>query len=96
MAHRNSGHFPGLDVFKPSRWLAAQSDSDIDYADGNGGTVAMKKLYVQFSKGICKCLGQITAMVSLRIIVATLVLKYDVKLAEGAKLADMDWDVSWI
>jgi len=91
-AHRNPTHFPEPDSFQPSRWLSGNFASDMSDIEGGGGTDAMKKLYMPFSKGMYKCVGQAMAMVSLRIIVATLVLKYEVKLAKDAKLADMDWD----
>jgi cytochrome P450 len=91
-AHRNPIHFPDPDSFQPSRWLSGKSGSDIADSEGSGGTDAMKKLYMPFSKGMYKCVGQAMAMVSLRIIVATLVLKYDFKLANDATVADMDWD----
>jgi cytochrome P450 len=91
-AHRNPTHFPDPDSFLPSRWISGKLDSDASDVEGGGGTDAMKKLYMPFSKGMYKCVGQAMAMVSLRIVIATLVLKYDVKLAKDAKLADMDWD----
>jgi cytochrome P450 len=61
-------------------------------AKGTGGSDAMKKLYMPFGKGRHKCAGQAMAMVTMRIIVATLVLKYHVKLAKDTTIADMNWD----
>ncbi|RDI86613.1 hypothetical protein Vi05172_g3624 [Venturia inaequalis] len=56
----------------------------------------MKKLYMLFSKGTYKCVGQTSATVSLRIVVATLIFKYAFKLAKDATLLDMDWDDHFI
>ncbi|KAF2671197.1 cytochrome P450 [Microthyrium microscopicum] len=91
-AHRNAEHFPVPDSFIPSRWLSGKSESDAMGNEGQGGTEAMKKLYMPFGKGTHKCVGHLMAMLSMRIIVATLVLKYEFKLGEDAKIADMDWD----
>jgi cytochrome P450 len=91
-AHRNPTHFPEPDSFQPSRWISEKSDSSLANGEGDGGTDAMKKLYMPFSRGMYRCVGQAMALLSLRIIVATLVLKYDFKLAENAKITDMDWD----
>jgi hypothetical protein len=49
----------------------------------------MKKKYMPF--GNDRCAGQAITMVTMRI-VATLVLKYHVKLAKDATLADIDWE----
>jgi cytochrome P450 len=92
-AHRNPTHFPDPDDFKPSRWLSGKSDtSSIADNEGRGGTEEMKKLYMPFTKGMYKCIGQGMAMLNMRLIIATLVRKYDVKLAKGASPSDMDWD----
>lgn len=61
-----------------------------------GSTDAMKKLYIPFLKGMYKCVGQTLATVSLRIVVGTLILKYDFKLEKDAALSDMDWDYHFI
>ena len=90
-AHRNPTHFPEPDSFQPSRWMSGKSDAVTIDNEGRGGTDAMKKLYMPFGRGRHKCAGQAMAMLSMRIIVATLVLKYDVQLAKDAKLDDMDW-----
>lgn len=45
-----------------------------------------------FGKGRHKCVGEAIAWVTMRVTVATLVLKYHVELAKDAKPSDMDWD----
>jgi cytochrome P450 len=92
ISHRNPTHFPDPDSFQPSRWLSSRSNADATDNEGLGGTEAMKKLYMPFGKGRHKCAGQAMAMLSMRIIAATLVLKYHVQLAKDAKLTDMEWD----
>jgi cytochrome P450 len=92
LSHRNPTHFPDPDSFQPSRWLSDKSKIDTVDSEGSGGTDAMKKLYMPFGKGRHKCAGQAMAMLSMRIIVATLVLKYKVQPAKDATPADMEWD----
>jgi cytochrome P450 len=91
-AHRNPTHFPEPEAFQPSRWMTGALDAETTDGEGRGGTEAMKKLYMPFTKGMYKCIGQAMAMRIMRVTVATLVLRYDIKLAEDATLADMDWD----
>lgn len=59
--------------------------------EARGGTEAMKTLYMPFTKGTRKCIGQAMAMLNMRITVATLVRKYEVSVAEGMKEEDMDF-----
>ncbi|KAF2434256.1 pisatin demethylase [Tothia fuscella] len=92
LAHKNPTHFPDPNSFKPSRWMSDKSDPASPDSEASGGTEAMKKLYMPFGKGRHKCAGQAMALVTMRIIVAALVLKYGVRLAKDAKVEDMDWD----
>jgi cytochrome P450 len=92
LAHRDPKHFTDPDSFQPSRWISNKADTVATDGQGSGGSDTMKKLYMPFGKGRHKCAGQAMAMVTMRIIVATLVLKYHVKPAENAKPSDMDWD----
>jgi cytochrome P450 len=72
--------------------MSEKTDAGLTDGEDRGGTEAMKKLFMPFGKGRHKCAGQAMAMLSMRIIVATLVLKYHVQLSKDAKLADMEWD----
>jgi cytochrome P450 len=91
-AHRNPKYFPEPDAFKPSRWLSSDKADTSSTSDGHGGTAEMKKLYMPFGKGRHRCAGEAMAMLSLRLITATLLLKFKVTLASDAKPEDMDWD----
>ena len=87
-AHLNRTHFPEPEVFLPTRWMSENSETVLKPdGEGGGGTEAMKKLFMPWTRGMYKCIGQGMAMQNLRLTIAALVLKYDVKLAKDATLA---------
>lgn len=70
--HHDPRYFPDPFTFNPNRWLST-----------DGGTDEMKKLYMPFTKGARTCLGQSLALLELRITIATIVLKYDIRINEA-------------
>ncbi|KAI9723340.1 MAG: hypothetical protein M1812_001224 [Candelaria pacifica] len=70
--HRNPVVFPDPLTFNPARWI-----------DTKGGTKEMKLSFIPWSKGPRACIGQHLATMELKIITASLVGGWDLKLAAG-------------
>ncbi|PGH02086.1 hypothetical protein AJ79_07723 [Helicocarpus griseus UAMH5409] len=69
-AHRNPEYFPDPDKFDPSRWL------------GDNVSDRMKKLWMPFSKCPRNCIGQSLELFEMKIVIATLVERYNVNIDE--------------
>ena len=63
--------FPDPHDLIPERWI-----------DTNGGTKEMKDSFIIFSKGSRSCLGQYVAFMELKLVIASLVNGWSVKLGE--------------
>lgn len=73
--HRDPRYFsPSPDLFIPDRWL----DAD----DGEKFTTNISA-YIPFSTGPANCVGKSLALLEMRMVVATLVQKFDMRLADG-------------
>ena len=72
--HRDARYFsPYPDTFIPERWL---DENDSRYKTN---TTA----FLPFSAGAASCVGKNLALLELRMVVAALVQKFDIKFAEG-------------
>ncbi|EON67623.1 hypothetical protein W97_06766 [Coniosporium apollinis CBS 100218] len=80
-SHRNPTYFPDPESFSPHRWITA---------DGVGGTEKMKQLYMPFTKGPRTCIGQAMGLLELRVMLATLVSRYNVRLSKDIGAHDME------
>lgn len=81
--HRDPTVFPEPDEFRPDRWLQE--------------TPEMRKLYIPFgADGPRKCIGIHLAYMELRVILAALFHRFDLKFASEVKEASMDLDEFWL
>ena len=72
--HRDARYFsPCPDAFIPERWL---DESGIRYRTNTAA-------FIPFSAGAANCAGKNLALLELRMLVSTLVQKFDIKFAEG-------------
>jgi len=77
--HRDPDAFPDAEKFDPYRWLRKQRKAD-----------AMNELFMPFSKGSRACLGINLAYMELKVTVATLLGRYQVRLASDMQPDDME------
>ena len=83
--HRDEAVFPNADAFKPERWM-----------DGNE-TAAMRRLYIPYgADGPRKCIGMHLANMELRVLLASLFWRFDLRLGEGASEESMEMDEFWL
>ena len=83
--HRDEAVFPDANAFKPERWM-----------DGNE-TTAMRRLYVPFGvDGPRKCMGMHLANMELRVILASLFWRFDLRLGKGASEESMEMDENFL
>lgn len=75
--HHNEIIFPEPDCFKPERWA-------------NGGTQEMRDASLQWSKGVRMCPGLHLATMELKIVLATLVLRWMIGLGDRMQPDTMD------
>jgi len=73
--HRDPEIFPSPNDFLPERWI-----------DTSGGTNEMKDSFIIFSKGSRSCLGQYVAFMELKLVIASLLNGWSMKL--GVKTTD--------
>ena len=79
--HRDEGAFPDADAFKPERWMAGNE------------TALMRRLYIPYgADGPRKCIGMHLANMELRVILASLFWRFDLKLAGEASEESMEMD----
>ncbi|KAJ9610357.1 hypothetical protein H2200_005134 [Cladophialophora chaetospira] len=69
--HHNRDAFPQPFAFDPTRWLKT-----------NGGTPEMKEAYMPFSKGSRMCIGIHLAVMELKMILATIVSSWDLRVGK--------------
>lgn len=69
--HHDITAFPDPNRFYPSRWLTA-----------SGGTAKMRDAYMPFSKGSRTCIGIHLANMELKLIIAALILTWDIRVGE--------------
>ncbi|KAI9815438.1 MAG: hypothetical protein M1827_002572 [Pycnora praestabilis] len=70
--HYHPHVFASLGEFRPDRWL-----------DTNGGTPAMREAYIPWFQGSRACVGRHLATIEMKLLVASIVHGYYIKLAEG-------------
>ncbi|KAF5000690.1 hypothetical protein FDECE_11153 [Fusarium decemcellulare] len=75
--HRNPEVFPEPDCFKPERWIIDGEPSDED------ALRRMNRSFFAFGHGTHTCSGKHISIMETTKLVATLLLKYDLELAEG-------------
>ncbi|PGH00530.1 hypothetical protein GX51_05745 [Blastomyces parvus] len=75
---RNPEYFPNPDKFDPSRWL------------GDNVSEGMKKFWMPFSKGPRNCMGRTMGLFEMRILIATLVRKFNVSIDDAMAADAMD------
>ncbi|KAL5511139.1 hypothetical protein ACEPAH_4354 [Sanghuangporus vaninii] len=75
--HRDPRYFsPSPDSFIPERWL--------DNNEAKGQKYSMNALtYIPFSFGPANCVGKNLALMEARMVIATIVQRFDIKLADG-------------
>ncbi|KLJ09232.1 hypothetical protein EMPG_15340 [Blastomyces silverae] len=76
--HRNPEHFPDPEKFDPSRWL------------GDNVTDGMKKFWMPFSKGPRNCMGRTMGLFEMRILIATLVRRFNISVDDAMAADAMD------
>ncbi|PGH35069.1 hypothetical protein GX50_02100 [[Emmonsia] crescens] len=76
--HHNPEYFPNPDKFDPSRWL------------GDNVSDGMKKLWMPFSKGPRNCIGQTMGLFEMKILIATLVKRFNISLDDTMRDDAMD------
>ena len=73
--HRDPRYFsPDPERFWPERWLRK---------DGPGAVVTNTAAFIPFSSGAPNCVGRPVALLALRMVLAWVVLRFDMRLAEG-------------
>lgn len=78
--HRDPAHFsPYPDEFHPDRWLSKSEPSSDTKSEWHTDTAA----YMPFSSGPANCVGRGLALVELRMVIAVLMQRFDVKFEEG-------------
>ncbi|KAI8680890.1 Cytochrome P450 oxidoreductase [Fusarium keratoplasticum] len=75
--HRDPDVFPEPDCFKPERWIIEEGHSDED------ALRRMNRSFFAFGHGTHTCSGKHISIMETTKLVATLLLKYDLELAEG-------------
>ena len=87
--HRDPAVFPDPETFLPERWLHDDND------DG-GETPEMRRLYIPFgADGPRKCIGIHLANMELRVILAALVYRFDMRMVEMGE-GDMEMHELWL
>ena len=71
--HHNKEVFPLPFAFEPARWLNTMN---------RGGTPEMKEAYMPFSRGSRMCIGIHLATMELKMILATIVCKWELSVGE--------------
>ncbi|EJD02376.1 cytochrome P450 [Fomitiporia mediterranea MF3/22] len=80
--HRDPRYFsPFPDDFIPERWLDNTHSNDTNNK-GNVKFTTNTSAYIPFSYGPANCVGKNLALLEMRMVVATLIQKFDMKLAE--------------
>ena len=85
--HRDSEAFPDPEVFRPERWLDA------------GETARMKRLYIPYgADGPRKCIGMHLANMELRVILASLFWRFEIKGVGDVREVErgMELDEFWL
>lgn len=85
--HRSSKYFsPDPDRFWPERWLLAVDpdsekprNSSISSTTPNSDITLNRTAYIPFSYGPMNCVGRPLALMELRLIIALVVLKFDMR-----------------
>ena len=72
--HRDPRYFsPDPDMFMPERWLDASS----------GKFATDRSAFIPFASGHANCVGKNLAWMEMRMVVAAIVQRFDMKFAEG-------------
>ncbi|KAJ7784115.1 cytochrome P450 [Mycena metata] len=73
--HRDPQYFsPSPDKFMPERWLAAEDDPT---------SILNEDVFIPFSTGPANCVGKNFAMLEMRMVLAHLVQRFEMRLADG-------------
>lgn len=84
-ASRSSTHFAHPNDFRPERWLPSATSPSSPFANDN------KEAHKPFSLGPRSCLGFKLAYFELRLILARLLLNFDISLPDGPD-SGLKWD----
>ncbi|KAL8926225.1 MAG: hypothetical protein Q9208_003128 [Pyrenodesmia sp. 3 TL-2023] len=79
--HHNERTFPRSHTYDPSRWLHNPKGPD--------GQKPLSRYMIAFSKGSRMCLGMQLAYAEINLVLATLMRRFDWRLAEGVEAADV-------
>ncbi len=91
--HRDPRYFfPKPNEFIPERWLGSPSPSDPQSNSEKSGFVTNQAAFIPFSYGPANCVGKNLAMVEMRMIVALLMQRLDLRLADG--FSAEEWESS--
>ena len=84
VVHRNKALFgPDADIYKPDRWLKQPHESDETFRDRFN---AMRRCDLTFGYGERVCLGRNISMIEIYKVIPSLLLMFDVQLAEPQKV----------
>lgn len=76
--HHNEAFFPDPFTFRPERWIVEEGGST------KGSVELAHSAFTVFSLGPRACMGKALAMMEMRIILATMLYRLDLKLASGS------------
>jgi len=94
--HRSSQYFsPSPDKFWPGRWLQrpdTEKSKKENTADGSSeeNTIHNQAAFIPFAFGPANCVGKHFAMIEMRMVIASLMQKFDVRFAEGYDPAEWE------
>jgi len=96
--HRDPRYFsPGSDLFWPDRWLHPKDRRDIGDLSRplHPDTPVIHDLdaYLPFSYGSRLCIGKTLAQMEMRVVVASVVQKFDMEIADGYDVKQWDKDL---
>ncbi|KAK3287277.1 hypothetical protein CYMTET_5209 [Cymbomonas tetramitiformis] len=80
LVHRHIDNFERPEEFNPDRWLEPQENCLKD-----GQASAKAQLWIPFSAGPRNCIGAGVALAEMKTILASLIMRYELKVAEGTQ-----------
>lgn len=82
--HHDERNFsPRPDDFWPDRWLGSQTTSEIKEHSISEPIITNTTAYLPFSAGNANCVGKGLALADMRVVVAIIVQRFDMRFADG-------------
>ncbi|KAH8115859.1 high nitrogen upregulated cytochrome P450 monooxygenase 2 [Phellopilus nigrolimitatus] len=82
--HRDSRYFrPSPNTFWPERWLRSSATRNLQKNSGDPKVITDMAAFIPFSYGPANCAGRSLALTELRMVVALIIQRYEIRFADG-------------